>query len=32
MKEIREGFKNNKPSKACRICIEESQSEVYKNF
>ncbi len=32
MKEIRDGFKKNKPSKACRICIEESQSEVYKNF
>ena len=32
MKEIRDGFKKNKPSKACRICIEESQSEVYKNI
>jgi radical SAM protein with 4Fe4S-binding SPASM domain len=32
MKEIREGFKKNNPSKVCRICIEESQSEVYKNI
>ena len=29
---VREGFKNNSPNKTCRICIEESQSEIYKDF
>jgi radical SAM protein with 4Fe4S-binding SPASM domain len=32
MNEIRGSFIKNEPNNACKICIEESQSTIYKNF
>ena len=32
MNEVREGFKNNNPNNVCKTCIENSQSDLYKNF
>ena len=31
MKKVREGFLKNNPTNVCKSCIENSQSDLYKN-